>query len=363
MYILRKETSRLKDNLARIELSTHTGSWTYRKSKQVVELSEGGQFIYGVDQPHLTADEIQSKHTEETKAIVSKIFTEFHTQGDRKSRYSFDFKIIRGNQKEIRHLHTLIHGDPNSDTISGTLRDLTREHLLSDKLRRRGERLQKTRDAVITSMALLAEHRDTDTGAHIIRTRNYTDILLEELGFIWQFSMKDMTLISLSSTIHDIGKVGICDSILRKRGPLTEAELNEMKKHTLYGAKVLKRTQQLLGDESFLRYALEIVESHHERWDGTGYPYGLKGEAIPRSARIMALADVYDALISKRVYKEALSHSRVLEIIRSESGSHFDPDVVDAFLRREKDFYDISQTCQDEKVNSPSLVKQGVKNV
>ena len=135
-----------------------------------------------------------------------------------------------------------------------------------------------------------------------------------------------------SAPLHDIGKVGVPDNILMKPGKLTDEEFAEMKKHTIRGRDALRFAELKLGGNSFMRYAREIAYTHQEKWDGTGYPEGIKGEEIPMSGRIMAIADVYDALVSKRFYKPAFSHKKALEIIKDGKGKHFDPDMVDAFL-------------------------------
>jgi putative two-component system response regulator len=144
-----------------------------------------------------------------------------------------------------------------------------------------------------------------------------------------------------------VGKVAIADSILLKPGKLTEEEFEEMKKHTTYGRDSLAIAEKKLGRNSFLTWAMEIAYTHHEKWDGTGYPEGLKGEAIPISARIMAVADVYDALISKRVYKPPFPHSKAVSIILGDSGTHFDPAVVDAFSRLQESFRIVAKNYAD----------------
>jgi putative two-component system response regulator len=142
--------------------------------------------------------------------------------------------------------------------------------------------------------------------------------------------------------LHDIGKVGVPDHILLKPGKLTTEEFDEMKKHAVYGRDAIVRAESRLGAESFLRFAREIAYGHHEKWDGGGYPEGVAGEAIPLSARLMALADVYDALISKRVYKPPFPHRKAVEIIGEGKGNHFDPDLVEAFMAIEEDFRQIA---------------------
>jgi putative two-component system response regulator len=223
--------------------------------------------------------------------------------------------------------------------------------ILEEKVRDRTRGLALAQEATIDSMAVLAEYKDPETGGHIKRTKHYALVLCEFLSR--QAHFKDyltdeaVDLIYKSTPLHDIGKVGVPDEILRKEGKLTAAEFEEMKKHTVYGRDAIEIVEQRLGPNSFLRFAKEIAYSHHERWDGSGYPRGLKEEAIPCCGRLMALADVYDALISKRAYKPAYTHGKAVSIIARGKGSHFDPRIVDAFLRTEKDFHLIALKIVD----------------
>ena len=218
--------------------------------------------------------------------------------------------------------------------------------LLEIKVRERTHELAMTQEVTIESMAALAEYRDPETGGHIQRTKNYVRVLARRLQNQPRF--KDILtdevieLLYLSAPLHDIGKVGIRDHILLKPGKLTDEEMEEMKRHTVYGRDALKVAADKLGDNSFLRFAMEIAYSHQEKWDGSGYPEGLKGEEIPVSGRLMALADVYDALISKRVYKPPFTHQRAVEIIRQGKGAHFDPGMTDAFMEIQEDFRQIA---------------------
>ena len=153
--------------------------------------------------------------------------------------------------------------------------------------------------------------------------------------------------ICAASPLHDIGKVGVPDSILLKPGKLTKEEFDEMKVHTIIGAETLREVNRLHSGNDFVRIGIEIAESHHEKWDGTGYPHGLAGEDIPLVARVLALTDVYDALTSRRCYKEAFSHTRSHDIIVEGMGKHFDPDVVAAFVSVKKDFLHIKDRYVD----------------
>lgn len=210
----------------------------------------------------------------------------------------------------------------------------------------------ETRDVVLFALAKLAESRDTETGQHVERVREYARLLAQQMSTQPKFgdSIGDLfiRLIYETSPLHDIGKVGIPDSVLQKPGKLTEQEFEIMQRHTLIGKETLDAALQNHPEAKFLRFARDIVACHHERYDGTGYPSGLAGEDIPLCARIVALADVYDALTSKRVYKEAFSHQTTRQIILEESGRHFDPDVVDAFLAVEQEMLEVCNHFGDE---------------
>ena len=224
-------------------------------------------------------------------------------------------------------------------------------NLMINNLNERTRELQLTQDVTILSLASLAETRDPETGGHILRTQRYVKSLAEHIKDHSRFRklLKPdiIELLFKSAPLHDIGKVGVKDAILLKPGKLTDEEFEEMKKHTIYGRDSLLKAEKILGSSSFLRLAREIAYTHQEKWDGTGYPQGLKEDDIPISGRLMALADVYDALISKRVYKKALSHEKTREIIVEGKGKHFDPDIVDAFLKIENDFIKIAQEFVD----------------
>lgn len=224
--------------------------------------------------------------------------------------------------------------------------------LLEEKVRTRTRELELTQEVAILTLATLAETRDNETGMHIQRTRNYVRILAERLSEAGPYADKiDEDLITYfekSAPLHDIGKVGVPDAILKKPGKLTEEERKTVQQHPLYGRAALESAEEILGTNSFLRHAKDIAACHHERWDGTGYPEGLKRHAIPLSARIMAVADDYDALISKRVYKQGHSHEDAVAGIVAGRGSHFDPAVVDAFLDCAEAFRKVAERMADE---------------
>ncbi|MCX6641564.1 MAG: HD domain-containing protein [bacterium] len=207
------------------------------------------------------------------------------------------------------------------------------------------QRLSRTQSAAMVGLAKLAETRDPETGLHLERIRNYCRVVTEEMSKIPEYTSlitpEYIQNIYNSSPLHDIGKVGIPDQILQKNGKLTPEEFQIMQTHTVMGGNAMSAADEQLVGESFLEMAKEIAYAHHEKWDGSGYPYHLKGSDIPFSARIAALADVYDALTSKRVYKDALPHDRAKRIILEGAGQHFDVQVVNAFIRRESEFIKI----------------------
>lgn len=211
--------------------------------------------------------------------------------------------------------------------------------------------LVRTQETVIFGLAQLADSRDSEVGGHLERIASYSSALATALRrrpeFRDEITTGFLQLIGISASLHDIGKVGIEDSILRKRGTLTSDERIRMQCHTEIGDACLKEIERRLGSTNFLQMAREIASAHHERWDGTGYPRGLAGEQIPLSARIVALADVYDALVCRRVYKEALPHEQCVATIAEASGTQFDPRIVEVFLEIEDQFRRISGQFHD----------------
>ena len=210
-------------------------------------------------------------------------------------------------------------------------------------LRRKSDEIERNHHATIVAFTSLAETRDSETGMHLHRTQNYVRKLALSLrhhpGFAMELSETAIHLLCQSAPMHDIGKVAIPDHILDKPEKLTADEFEIMKTHTTHGRDAIIAAESGLGEgNSFLMAAREIAYSHHEKWDGSGYPQGLAGDDIPLFARIMAVADVYDALISRRVYKPSMPHDAAVGIIRAGRGTHFDPDVCDHFSRIEDQF-------------------------
>lgn len=221
---------------------------------------------------------------------------------------------------------------------------------------RQARSLVRTRDAVIFGLAKLADSRDTDTGEHLDRISTYSTILATALSqdpdYSDRIDAEFVRLIGISSALHDIGKVGIEDRILLKPGSLTDEERTRMQEHTTIGGECLREIEQRLGTSNFLQMAREIAYAHHEKWNGCGYPYGLSAEEIPLAARIVAIADAYDALSSRRVYKPAIPHAHCAEIIRTDAGTHFDPGIVAVWNTVEARFQAISEQYVAEDVES-----------
>ncbi|WP_455375352.1 response regulator [Kaarinaea lacus] len=222
---------------------------------------------------------------------------------------------------------------------------------LQDRVQQQVQQITSAQLGAIFAMSKLAESRDPETGEHLERMREYCKILSVQLGKLpkYQPVIDDDFIedIYAASPLHDIGKVGIVDSVLLKPGKLTAEEWVVMKTHPIIGAATLREVDRQHPGNSLIRMGIDIAESHHERWDGTGYPYGLKNTEIPLVARILALGDVYDALTSKRCYKEAFGHEKSRSIVEENNGSLFDPEVVEAFLATEDEFKRVREFYQD----------------
>lgn len=221
--------------------------------------------------------------------------------------------------------------------------------ILEIRVAERTRELAVTQDITIHGLATLAEIRDNETGGHILRTQRYVQALAQKLAERPRhgkaLDKKTVELFYKSAPLHDIGKVGVPDAVLHKPGKLTDEEFATMKTHAEMGYLALLKAEELYESDvraSFLTHAKDIAHTHHEKWDGSGYPRGLKGLEIPLSGRIMAVADVYDALICKRVYKPPFTHEKAVSIISEGTGTHFDPDVVEAFLEIEETIREIA---------------------
>lgn len=214
------------------------------------------------------------------------------------------------------------------------------------------EAFEEAQDAIINALAKLSEYRDPETGAHLLRLKKYCTLLCTHLSQSSKFQDRvnadfaaDLTR---SSPLHDIGKVGIPDAILKKPGKLTAEEFEIMKDHAKIGGDTLRSVFDQYPSQNFIKCGMEIAYGHHEKWNGSGYPLGLSGEAIPLTARILALVDVYDALTCRRIYKPPFSREQANAIIAEGRGTHFDPDLVDAFLLVESNFHQIAEQFADK---------------
>jgi putative two-component system response regulator len=238
---------------------------------------------------------------------------------------------------------------------------------LEQTVRERTAEVFQLKTAVLDSVADLVEFRDQLTGGHNERTQRYLQILLEELtrsgDYKEEISKWNIDFFLPSAQLHDVGKIAIPDEILNKPGQLSEAERKTMQNHVTVGIDALRKitsntAQRVTKEHAFLWHALAIAGAHHEKWDGTGYPFGLKGEKIPLEGRLMAIADVYDALISVRPYKKAFTHEEACQIIEKESGTHFDPVLVDAFCRVQGKFSRVVEENRSVYLNVEKLAAE-----
>lgn len=224
------------------------------------------------------------------------------------------------------------------------------DHLM-DEVEKRTKEIVKMQDVTIYSLAALAETRDNELSGHFRRTQHVSEILAHDMtkhpSYLDFFRKISVDILCKSIPLHDVGKVGTPDHILFKPGRLTAEEFEVMKLHTVHGRDILQRAEDVLNHDSFLSLASDIAYTHHEKWDGSGYPQGLSGESIPISGRIMAVVDVYDALISNRVYKQPMPHSKAVEIILEGRGAHFDPTIVDIFMAHKEEIRKISLEFAD----------------
>ncbi len=305
----------------------------------VVDLNEEAERSYGWTREDLVGRPIKTivppeRHSQADELLV-RCKTGKKVRNIEGLRWTRDKKVI-----PVLLTLSMLRGEEKRPVGIATIaKDIT-------ELKEAEEEISLTQDVTIESMGTLAEYRDPETGGHIKRTRNYVWLLAMHLKDHPKFKdvLDDATieLLYKSAPLHDIGKVGVPDNILLKPGKLTIEEFELMKKHTIYGMEAIAALEEKLGEDSFLHLAWEIAATHQEKWDGSGYPQGVKGEDIPVSGRLMALADVYDALISKRVYKPSMPHSKAVAIISEGRGSHFDPDMVDAFMELEDEFRKIA---------------------
>jgi putative two-component system response regulator len=219
---------------------------------------------------------------------------------------------------------------------------------LQEMVEEKTQDVLELQDALLKTMAEMVECRDDITGGHIERTQTGVKILLEQIKksdhYREEIKGWDINLLIQSCQLHDVGKISIGDNILKKPGKLDNEEFEEMKKHANFGEQIIEKIETMTKESDFLKYAKIFAASHHEKWDGAGYPRRLKEHGIPLIGRIMAIADVYDALISDRPYKKAFTHEEAVAIIIEGRGKHFDPFLVDVFLKTADEFGKISQS-------------------
>jgi PAS domain S-box-containing protein len=295
---------------------------------------------------------------EENAGQVYETFLECRRTG--KAVKAFDCEFNIGGATLYIEASVALLRDPFGRPIGyrGVLRDRTEKKKMEMDLLESYRKVHEARTATILGLAKLAEYRDEGTGTHLERIREYARMIAQELArnpkFSGRIDQQYIDDIYQSSILHDIGKVGTPDALLLKPGELTKEEFDIIKRHTLMGGNAIKAIEAQIEGKSFLAMGREIAFNHHEKWDGSGYPRGLKGEAIPLSARIIALADVYDALTTKRFYKEAYSHAKSKKMIIELKGTHFDPEIVNAFLAVQDTFNRVRR----EKLKQESVLIQ-----
>jgi PAS domain S-box-containing protein len=305
-------------------------------------------FIMSCPRYELIGMDFRKALTEKSARQLERSFSEILSTGRPANNLEFELSARGGFHRIVELSASVITNAMQRPTgFRGIVRDVTEKRMLERKVIESLKNVKDARTGAILGLAKLAEYRDNDTGRHLERIREYTKVLAEELtksptyaAYITNDYIEDLYH---SSILHDIGKVGIQDSILLKPGKLTPEEYEVMKNHAILGGNALAAVDAHIQGQSFLTIGKEIAYYHHEKWDGSGYPNGLKNNEIPQSARMVALADVYDAITSKRCYKVAYSHQVAKEIIESERGRAFDPDVVDAFLANEQRFHRIHE--------------------
>ncbi|MGD1971949.1 MAG: HD domain-containing phosphohydrolase [Desulfobacterales bacterium] len=294
---------------------------------------------------------------EDKAGFIYETFLECRRSGRPVKAFDCEFKIegatlfIEASASLLRDTKGLPIG------YRGMLRDRTEKKKMEMDLLESYRKVHEARSATILGLAKLAEYRDEGTGTHLERIREYARILAVQLSqnpkFNDRVDQQYIEDIYQSSILHDIGKVGTPDALLLKPGELNDEEFTIIKRHTIMGGNALKAIESQIEGKSFLAMGKEIAYNHHEKWDGSGYPRGLKAEAIPLSARIIAVADVYDALTTKRFYKEAYSHEKAKTMVIRLKGKHFDPDIVEAFIAIEAEFNRVRKEKLKEETAIP----------
>lgn len=313
-----------------------------KKLFQILERTTPDLILLDIDMPEMSGYEVIEKlKSMENTAHIPVIFltamidTECELAGLSLGAVDYITKPFPAQLLEKRvEIHLLL--ESQKKTLKNYNDNL--ESLVKEKT----QTVLELQNAVLMTVAELVEFRDDITGGHIERTTEYLKILVNALLEYSEYRDTvlswDIDLLLLSAQLHDVGKIAIRDGVLLKPGRLTDEEFEEIKQHAAYGVSILKRIEQNTSNSAFLNQAKILAGSHHEKWDGSGYPSGLKGEQIPLQGRLMAIVDVYDALTNERPYKRAFTHEESVDIIRKESGKHFDPRLVEVFLRHNRQF-------------------------
>ena len=283
----------------------------------------------------------------------NRIIEPINTMAFASSRFAFDSEEQRNTaleQLKTLGIHTGDEIENLYDAISKTTEDSV--HYIAET-QQKSETIARMQENLILVLADMVESRDQFTGDHVKNTSEYTRIIMEQMrkegSYTDQLTDEFINNVYHAAPLHDIGKIRVSDAVLNKPGKLTDEEFEAMKLHTLYGADVIEKARKASSDISYLDEARNLAVSHHEKWNGKGYPYGLAGEEIPLSARIMAVADVFDALVSKRSYKDPFPFEKAMDIIREGMGSHFDPKVAEAFIHAEDEVRKVLSERQSEK--------------
>jgi putative two-component system response regulator len=359
------ESTNIKVVCRLLKLDGYAEFVTTSDARQALELAQTelpDLILLDLMMPHVSGLEILSvlRSNNDTRfmpVVILTASTDRETRIDALDRGATDFlgKPIDPSEL-IARVHNVLSVKSYQDRLKNYSRDL------EAAVRLRTEQLEASRQDVIHCLARAAEYRDDDTGQHVLRVGKYVRITAEQLGI----EGEELDTLEQAAQLHDVGKIGVPDAVLLKPGKLTNDEFDTMQRHSDIGRRILEgcRTDEesalarhaniganilAVGDSPVLDLAREIALTHHECWNGTGYPHGLKGENIPLGGRITAVADVFDALSTRRCYKDALPIDECFEIIASKRGNHFDPRVVVAFLDRREQIVDVQQYYADEE--------------
>ncbi|MGC8657624.1 MAG: response regulator [Desulfomonilaceae bacterium] len=324
-------------------------------NRKIIFWNSGAENIFGYNQDEMLGQSISRLYPpgsdlDEARNILREAL---------KSEFGAAPKVIKQISKDQREIvislaiSSMLDRKGKITGVVGLGQDITEQFRLHEELRESYTRIRKIQGASIFALAQLAEARDGETGAHLKRIRQYCEILCDSVrkrpSYHRSMTSEFIEDLVQCSVLHDIGKIVIPDEILFKRGKYATEEFDVMQEHAILGGKALLEAAKETGEsQSYLSVGAEVAYYHHERWDGKGYPFGLRGSGIPLSARIVSLCDVYDALRSKRRYKESFSHERSVSIIVAERGKQFDPEIVDAFLECQNDFREVLERLQEQ---------------